>query len=136
MRAQIETKLHERVARLLDDVVLPPAMWTTFAAGSVPLPIRYAVKFTRMGLKRGWPDILVVHHRAHGIELKRPGGRLSKTRTVKGRLVEGQESVFQKLQGAGMPIAVCHSEDEVMAALLRWQIPVRWYEPIEQENAA
>jgi hypothetical protein len=33
-----EDDLHAAVARALDLLLLPPAEWTTFPAGSVPLP--------------------------------------------------------------------------------------------------
>lgn len=123
-----EQDLHEQVARVLDLELSAPVAWTTFPAGSVPLPAQYAVKLTRMGLKPGWPDILVLHQQLFGIELKRPGGVLSRTRMVRTKLgalrqIEGQADVFPRLVAAGMKIAVCHSVDEVLAALDAWRIP-------------
>ena len=108
----------------------PPVMWTCFPAGNVPLPPEYAAKLARMGLHAGWPDFLIVHRNIYGIELKREGGRLSSTRTVRTRrgglrVVEGQADVFPKLGKAGMLIAVCHSIDEILAALAGWSIPLR-----------
>jgi hypothetical protein len=125
-----EDDLHFTAAQLLDRVVAPPAMWTCFPAGNVPLPPQYATKLARMGLKRGFPDLLIFHEWAHGIELKRTDGKLSKTRTVrtkKGalRVLEGQEDVFPRLIAAGMQIEVCRSPEEIMAALRRWGIPLR-----------
>jgi hypothetical protein len=125
-----ETPFHASVARALDMLVQPPAMWTTFPAGSVPLPPQFAAKLARLGLKRGWPDLLVLHAgRLHGIELKRAGGRLSRTRTVRTRsgaprTLEGQADVFPRLETAGMLIAVCTTLDEVLAALRAWQVPM------------
>jgi hypothetical protein len=58
----------------------PPAQWTTFPAGHVELSERAAAKRARLGLKRGWPDILVLHGTLYGIELKRAGEPLSRTR--------------------------------------------------------
>jgi hypothetical protein len=125
-----EDELHASVAGMLDRLLLPPAEWTTFPAGSVPLPKQFAAKLARLGLKRGWPDILVLHHALYGIELKRRGGRLSKTRLVRtrsGALREllGQETVFPRLEGAGMAIAVCSTPEAVLAALRGWGVPVR-----------
>lgn len=125
-----ETSLHEAVAKALDLLLLPPACWTTFPAGSVPLPPEYAAKLHRMGLQRGWPDVLVVHQGIIGIELKRVDGVLSRTRTVRTRrgslrVLEGQQDVFPKLQAAGMRIAVCRSVDEVLAALAGFDVPLR-----------
>ena len=126
-----EDELHAAVAALLWRVVLPPAEWSCFAAGHVPLAPQWAAKLARLGLRRGWPDFLVVHcGKVHGIELKRPGGRLSKDRVVRtrrgsARVVEGQETTFAKLQAAGMPIAVCSEVTAVIAALVEWGIPMR-----------
>jgi hypothetical protein len=125
-----ETALHEAVAKALDHLLLPPAVWTTFPAGSVPLPPQFAVKLYRMGLKRGIPDILVWHRTAYGIELKKPGETLSISRTIRNRrgqlrYVEGQRDMFPKLEAAGMRIAVCRNVTEVLHALADWQIPLR-----------
>lgn len=125
-----EQDLHEAVARALDLLLLPPAMWTTFPAGAVPLPAQFAAKLARLGLKRGWPDVLVLHQRLFGIELKRVGGILSRTRVVRTRagamrVLDGQADVFPRLLAAGMAIAVCRSVDEVLAALAGWHVPLR-----------
>jgi hypothetical protein len=125
-----EVDLHEATAAALDRLILPPAEWTTFPAGHVPLPARFAVKLQRLGLKRNWPDILVLHGFLYGIELKRPGERLSATRTVRTRrgaprIVEGQRDVFPRLEAAGMTIATCSSVADVFAALRAWGVPLR-----------
>ncbi len=132
LRAPIvpENDLHASVAEALDRLLLPPAVWTTFPAGSVPLPPQFAAKLSRLGLKRGWPDVLICHHGIFGIELKRVGGRLSTTRIVRTRrgaprILDGQADVFPRLIEAGMRIAVCHSIAEVMAALTLWNVPTR-----------
>lgn len=126
-----EQDFHEAVAYLLWRLVLPPARWTCFPAGSVPLPPQFADKLARMGLHRGWPDFLIVHaERVHGLELKRDGEGLSRDRMVRNRrgtlmLKEGQRTTFPQLEEAGMRIAVCTSLDGVMTALRGWGIPTR-----------
>ena len=125
-----ETELHEAVASALDILLLPPAEWTTFPAGHVPLPPEFAAKLARLGLKRNWPDILVVFGSLHGIELKRPGETLSRARTVRTRrgtlrYVEGQREVFPRLEAAGMRIATCGSVDGVLDQLSAWGVPLR-----------
>jgi len=128
---QPEDELHASVADALDKLLLPPARWTTFPAGSVPLPPRYAAKLSRLGLKRGWPDIQVVHGgRIVGIELKRRGGKLSRTRIVRtrrGSLRElvGQEDEFPRLREAGMNIGVCSSLPAVLEFLRLCGVPLR-----------
>ena len=125
-----EDDLHTAVAHALDRLLLPPATWTTFPAGQVELTAQAAAKLARLGLKAGWPDLLVLHGVLHGIELKTLDGRLSRTRSVRTRrgtlrLVEGQQDTFPRLEAAGMKIAVCRTVGEVLTALAAWNIPVR-----------
>lgn len=125
-----EDELHVSVAQLLRRVLLPPARWTCFPAGNVPLPPQYAAKLARFGLARGWPDILILFAgRIYGVELKRKGGGLSKSKTIRTRsgalrVLEGQEDVFPQLEQAGMRIAVCRDQDEVLVALRGWNMPM------------
>jgi len=125
-----EDDLHENVAAALDLLLLPPAQWTTFSAGHIQLTGQQAAKLHRLGLKRSWPDLLVLHGSLFGIELKRPGGKLSRTRTVRTRrgrlrIVEGQAETFPKLEAAGMKLATCDSVDSVLETLRIWDIPLR-----------
>jgi hypothetical protein len=125
-----EQDLHESVADALDRLLLPPAEWTCFPAGSVPLPPQFAAKLARMGLKRGWPDVLVLHRQLYGIELKRRGGKLSRTRLVRTRRgalreLQGQQDVFPRLEAAGMTIAVCDSLAGALAFLAACGVPLR-----------
>jgi hypothetical protein len=125
-----EDDLHLEVKEALDRLLMPPAEWTTFPAGNIPLPPRWGAKLNRLGLKRGWPDILVLYDRIFGIELKRRDGRLSKTRLVRTRRgglrqLDGQEDVFPRLEAAGMRIAICRSVPEVLTALGGWGVPLR-----------
>jgi hypothetical protein len=89
-------------------------------------------RYSRVGLKRGLPDIWILYGGIYCIELKRRGGRLSKTRvgrTRRGspREFAGQADVFPKLleTGAIKEIAICTSVDELLAQLALWQIPLR-----------
>lgn len=130
-KTQPERDLHEAVAKALRFLVLRPAFWTCFPAGSVPLPARYATKLYRLGLQRGVPDVLLWYDGdSFGIELKRAGATLSRTytrRTASGALREyaGQADVFPLLEEAGMRIAVCHDVDSVIDQLQAWSIPMR-----------
>src|ERR1017187_3198328 len=73
-----ESQLQFSVAKLLTDHCLPTWRWTHIASGELR-DIRTAVKLKRMGLRRGWPDFLLLspHAGAHCLELKRRGGKLS-----------------------------------------------------------
>jgi hypothetical protein len=128
---QPEDDLHAAAANSLAWHAQSPVEWTTFPAGHVPLPPRFAAKLARLGLKRGWPDILLLHDRQlYGIELKPLGGRLSRTRIVRTqrggwRELTGQEDMFPRLEVAGMRIAVCRSVPEMLAVLRAWGVPLR-----------
>lgn len=129
-----EADLHEAVAQALNLLLMPPAEWTTFPAGHVKLTGQAAAKLARLGLKRSWPDILVLHDVLYGIELKRVGGQLSRTRSVRtrrGRLrvVEGQRDVFPRLEAVGMRLAVCDSVDTMLTQLEAWGIQPRRHTP-------
>ena len=128
----IERDVHKACAQALDKLLLPPAMWFTYPAGASILSPQQAARHIEIGLKRGLPDIWILHRGVYLIELKRRGGQLSKTRIVRTRrgsprVLIGQEEVFPQLlaTGAVRDIAVCFSVDEVLAALDRWQIPRR-----------
>jgi hypothetical protein len=127
-----ERDVHENCARVLDALLLPPAMWFTYPAGAAQLSPQQQARFSRIGLKRGLPDLWFLHHGLFLIELKRPGGELSRTRivrTAKGgtRELLGQDKVFPRLlaTGAVKAISVCYTVEEVLSQLDRWEIPRR-----------
>lgn len=127
-----ERDIHAACVQALDRLLLPPAMFFTYPAGALELTPAQMARLARIGLKRGLPDLWVLFEGCYGIELKREGGALSKTRlgrTRSGapRVYEGQEDVFPKLLASGgvRDIAICHSVDEVLAQLEVWAIPLR-----------
>lgn len=126
-----EQSIHETVASLFDTIIAPPAQWCAYPAGFIKLTQDQVAKLARMGLKRSWPDFLILHHWLYAIEMKREGGKLSRTTIEHNKrgtplLKEGQVDVFPRLLEAGMrDIAICHSADEALAALERWGIPLR-----------
>jgi hypothetical protein len=127
----LEVDTHEACARTLDRLLLPPAFWFTYPAGATQLDPQQMARYSRIGLKRGLPDIWILYGGVYCVELKRRGGSLSKTRvgrTRRGspRVYEGQEDTFPRLLEAGVEdIAIVHSVDELLAQLARWQIPLR-----------
>lgn len=125
-----EVDFQAAVADMLDLLILPPAMWFPIPVGHVKLTPAQAARLARIGVKRGLPDLLVIHQGVIGIELKRDGGVLSRTRTVRTkrgglRVLEGQRDSFPRLQAAGMRLAVCETVDEVLAALMGFGVPLR-----------
>lgn len=127
----LERDIHAQCADALDKLLGPPAVWFTYPAGAVQLSPQQQARYSRVGLRRGLPDIWIIHYGCYCVELKRKGGRLSKTtiaRTKRGspRYLIGQEEMFPKLLQAGVKdIAICHSVTELLDQLARWQIPLR-----------
>jgi hypothetical protein len=127
-----EADIHEACADALDKLLMPPAVWACYPAGHIKLHPADAARLIRAGLKRAFPDILIFCRQAFGIELKRRGGKPSKTRIVHTRrgaprVLIGQEEMFPRLieTGAFGGIATCHSVDEMLVQLATWRIPLR-----------
>jgi hypothetical protein len=131
MPEPLERDIHEAVASALDTLLLPPAIWFCYPAGLVELSPQQMARYTKAGLKAGMPDIFVFYRGVYLVELKRWGGRLSKTRMVKTkhgwRELVGQEERFRQLLASGAVIdgAICYSVAGVVETLERWQIPLR-----------
>jgi hypothetical protein len=127
-----ERDIHEACASALDRLLLPPAMWFCYTAGATQLSPQQMARYSRMGLKRGMPDLWFLHLGVYCIELKRRGGRLSQTRIARTRrgsprILAGQEDTFPQLLASGgvQDIAVAHSVDEMLDRLDAWGIPTR-----------
>lgn len=127
-----EQDIHEACAEALDRLLLPPAFWFCYPAGAVQLSRQQAARNSRMGLKRGLPDLWFLYRGVRCIELKRRGGSLSTTRIVRTkrgspRVLLGQEDVFPLLVRSGgvQDIAIAHSVEEMLSVLERWEIPLR-----------
>lgn len=128
----LELDVHEARARALDRLLAPPAMWCCYPAGGTELSAQQWSRYARMGLKRGMPDIFIFYRGLWGIELKRRGGKLSKTRIVRTRqgsprVLVGQEETFSALLASNgfREIAIAHSVDEMLDHVERWHIPLR-----------
>src|SRR6516165_3046786 len=128
----LELDIHEACAAALDRLLAPPAMWCCYPAGGIELTAAQVAKYGRLGLKRGMPDLFLFFEGLWGIELKRRGGTLSKTRVVRSRrgsprVLVGQEETFPALIASGgfQDIAIVTSADEMLAQLTAWGIPLR-----------
>ena len=108
-----ESEFHVSVAELLDWILLPPAMFTTFPAGWGKLSTATAGRLHASGMKKGMPDILVFaphtiySTRVIGIELKVGANAVS----------SAQRTMFAQLQAVGVHVYVCRSIENVVAAL-------------------
>ena len=136
----LERDTHVAVARMLDALLLPPAVWWCYPAGANVLTPQQAARYATLGLKRGLPDLWIMHGGVYCIELKRAGtGTLSKTQWVRSkrgpRLLVGQAEMFPRLIAAGVrEIAICRTVDEVLQQLERWQIPLRPYHRVASQS--
>jgi VRR-NUC domain len=112
-----EVEFHRSVAELLDWILLPPTVWTTFPAGWGDLPIATAGRLKGCGLKAGMPDILVWRHdgRSIGLELKKVG----KSASAK------QREMHARLLGVGVRVYICETLEEVLQALAIFEVPLR-----------
>lgn len=103
-----ESELHLSVAQLLDWILLPPAIWTTFPAGWGKLTKGTAGRLYASGLKKGMPDILVfAPKKVIGIELK----------VGNNSLTSAQRTMHAQLQAVSIRTYVCRSIDDVIVAL-------------------
>jgi hypothetical protein len=130
---QPEVDLQAAGAKAFEQLLRPPAMWTAIALGHIELTGQQAARLSRIGLKRSWPDHLVLWPgNIVGIEWKTGDGRLSISRWVttkrgKPRFVDGQRETFPKLKEAGMRIFVCTSVDHALRILRAMECPmINW----------
>ncbi len=104
-----EAQLHKSVCDLLAAVLTDRSFFTTFPADG-------ATRRGRIGLKRGVPDILIIHNGiARWIELK----------TATGKLSLDQRATIPTIERAGSAVFVCRSVEDVLESLDRWSIPLR-----------
>lgn len=103
-----ELALHVSVARFLDAALPKDAFWSTIAHGGFRLPISVAKRLRAMGLKKGVPDLFVIHNgRTVFLELKVPGNYPTPE----------QKAVMANIEQAGGFCFVCRSLEEVADAL-------------------
>jgi hypothetical protein len=111
-----EAQLHKAVADLLDWMLLPPAIWTTFPAGWGKLGKATAGRLHGSGLKAGFPDVLIFFNgHCVGVELKTERGLVSKA----------QHLMFMRLYEAGIRVYICRNTDDVIGVLEQESLPHR-----------
>jgi hypothetical protein len=100
-----------QVAALLRKHAKPLWRWSHFPAGELR-DVRTAAKLRAMGLRKGFPDFILVSPQGvfHGLELKRRGGVLS----------EAQKDFQTWAIARGVPHSVAQSIDDARAVLDHW----------------
>lgn len=109
-----EAAIQRGIAAYLAASLRPPTAWTAIGHGGGG-KVRGA-QLKAMGLKAGWPDLIVMHPNRGliGLEIKTDIGRQSPE----------QKSVMREFTDAGGYYFICRSIDQVEAALLLCDIPV------------
>jgi len=104
-----EAQLQVAVARYLDAVLRPPVLWTSIDAGAGKMRPRTANQRKRRGVKKGWPDILIMAPgpSVMGLELK----------TSKGTLLPEQIAMEQAFFNCKAWFVTCRSVNDVERAL-------------------
>ena len=98
-----EYQLHVQVASYLNLALPPQTIWHHSPNEGRHKPQYYA-KQKRLGGKKGWPDIEIIHRgRPVFIELK----------TEKGRVSQAQKERHEELILAGACVTICRSLEEV-----------------------
>jgi VRR-NUC domain len=106
-----EITLHMSVAKVLRDHARPEWLWTHIASGELR-DVRTAAKLKAMGVRRGWPDFILVPPigQLHALELKRAGEKLT-----------DDQQVFRDFCiRYGLPHVVAYTLDQVLFALDTW----------------
>lgn len=118
-----ERELHAAVAQFLRLALRPPSTWTTFPAGGGGL--ERGRMLARLGLRPGWPDVLVLHPSPTAIEGCRRAILVGlELKTEIGRQSKVQLGVEADFGAAGASYALCRSIDDVCDALARAGVPM------------
>ena len=111
-RCRLEQQLQKAVIEHLRWRARPNVWWTHIPLGGARSKIEAAI-FKGLGVRRGAPDLLiVVDGRAHFLELKAPGGRVT----------AAQHECHAALLAAGACAAVATDIDAALAVLERWDV--------------
>jgi hypothetical protein len=106
-----EIELHFQVAKILREYCRPDWQWTHIGHGEAR-DIRTAAKLKQMGVRRGWPDFVLLppSEQIRCLELKRIGEKLT----------EDQEAFRLWCVKHGVPYAIARSLDEALVTLDAW----------------
>ena len=107
VRQRPEQSLHIAVANYLALALDPSIPWTTIGHGGGGA-VRGAI-LKAMGVKPGWPDIIIFTHPVIFLELKSSVGTTS----------PDQKIVFAALRARGAHVHICRSCDDVQVVLER-----------------
>lgn len=113
-----EDELQSSIADLLNAILMPgAALFSHFPAGGYHLTEAARARLYRLGLRRGWPDIIICYSggRSLWLEVKTPTGVLS----------HEQRTKHTELRCLGHTVLVVRSVEDVIAALITHGVPFR-----------
>lgn len=117
-----ERRTQKAIAEFLDRVLPPEIPWTAINPNTMPLPVSVGKNHKDMGVKRHWPDILILwQRRAILLEAKRPADLVSKAGTA----TKEQRNLHDLLRGQGCIVAVVEGIDDVREILAVVGVPTR-----------
>lgn len=117
-----ERELHAAVAQFLRLALRPPTLWTTFPAGGGGL--ERGRLLSRLGLRPGIPDILVLHPAPTPVDGRRSVILVGlELKTEVGRQSVVQRTVECDFGAAGASYVLCRSLTDVHVALMSAGIP-------------
>lgn len=117
-----ERRTQKAIAAYLAQVLPPEIPWTAINPNTMPLPVGVAKNHKDMGVKRNWPDILIVwRRRAILFEVKRPADLIS----AAGDATKAQRELHDLLRLQGCVVTVVEGIDEVREILNVLGVPTR-----------
>jgi hypothetical protein len=118
-----EQALHATVAQFLHLALRPPTTWSTFPAGGGGL--QRGRILARLGLRAGWPDILVLHPTPTEIEGRKRTIVLGlELKNHIGRQSQVQRAIEADFAAAGATYFLCRTVEDTYAALRAAGVPM------------
>lgn len=112
-----EDELQQSIADLLDWVLDEDVDWSHFPAGGYQLNGAARGRLYRLGLKPGFPDILICYSGGRDLWLE--------VKTRFGVTSQAQKKRHERLRANGHPVVVVRCVDDVLAALRTHKVPFK-----------
>lgn len=112
-----EDQLHKSIADLLDWVLTEDVVWSHFPAGGYELGPAARGRLWRLGLKQGFPDLVICYAPLKTLWLE--------VKTRFGVTSRAQKRKHEQLRAIGHPVVVVRSVEDVLAALETFGVPYR-----------
>lgn len=112
-----EDAIQQSIAELLEWVLPPEVAWSHFPAGGYALSRAAQARLYRLGLKRGYPDLMICYpiRKTLWLEVKTPRGVLTRQ----------QKDRHAQLQALGHTVVVVRKLDDALQALWTYGVPIR-----------